>query len=126
MSATILVIDDDPFVARIVELSLARAGRFQVERAFNGQQGLDRLKTRRPDLILLDYEMPGLDGLETLRKIRSQARAGSLPIVALSGALQVRPRCAEMVAGCDAYLAKPFAHHALRQTILGLTAPAGG
>jgi CheY-like chemotaxis protein len=120
MSPVILVIDDDPFVAKIVELSLSRSGQFQVERAFDGEQGLHKLGARRPDLILLDYEMPGLDGLETLQQIRSQPEAGTIPVVAISGALQIRPRCAEMISQCDAYIPKPFEYNTLRQTIRGL------
>lgn len=113
----ILVIDDDPYLPRIIELSFGHIGHLKFCYAAGGQQGLQFAEANPPDLILLDYAMPGMDGLETLRRLRAHQRTARTPIVAITGALPTTHRCAEMISGCDAYLPKPFELTALSRVV---------
>lgn len=123
----ILVIDDDPYVLQILKLCLEALGDFSIHYAPDGRRGAKLVETCRPDLILLDYDLPGQDGLETLHVLRADARCASTPIVAITGALRLTQRCREMIQHCDAYLAKPFEFTHLRQVVLKTlaTRPAG-
>jgi CheY-like chemotaxis protein len=115
----ILVIDDDPYLPRIIELSLAPLGQCVCRFASSGRQGIQMAETDPPDLILLDFNLPGMDGLETLQRLRASQRVTRTPIIAITGSLLARtaPRCAAMIAGCQAYLPKPFDFDLLRQTV---------
>ncbi|MBI3240691.1 MAG: response regulator [Chloroflexi bacterium] len=104
----VLVIDDDPNLRRIVELCLARFGEFVFCFAENGWQGVQLADTGLPELILLDFDMPGMDGLDTLRHLRASKQTETMPVIAITGALRLSERCSEMVAGCNDYLFKPF------------------
>ncbi len=113
----VLVIDDDPLLQRIVELCLARLGKFAFCYAENGRQGIQLADTCLPDLILLDFDLPGMDGLDTLRRLRATECAERPPIIAITGALRLSERCAEMINGCDAYVPKPFDINGLCRTV---------
>ena len=113
----VLVIDDDPYLPRIIALSLAHIGDVKFRYATSGQQGVQLTEAEPPDLILLDYAMPGMDGLETLRRLRANPRTARTPIVAITGALHRTHRCAEMISSSDAYLPKPFNFAALSQVV---------
>ena len=113
----VLVIDDDPYLPRIIELSLAHIGDLKFRYAASGQQGMQLAEADPPDLILLDYAMPGMDGLETLRRLRANQRTARTPIVAITGALHRTQRCTAMISGCDAYLPKPFNFTSLGQVV---------
>ncbi len=113
----VLVIDDDPNLRRIVELCLARFGEFIFCYAENGWQGIQLADTGLPELILLDYDMPGMDGLDTLRHLRASARTENTPVIALTGAIRLNERCDAMITGCDDYLLKPFDFTRLGQLV---------
>ena len=113
----VLVIDDDPYLPRVLELSLAPISDLKFQYATTGQQGLQLAEADPPDLILLDYAMPEMDGLETLRRLRANQRTARTPIAAITGILRTSRRCAEMIAGCDACLPKPFDFAALRRVV---------
>lgn len=114
----ILVIDDDPYVLQILKLCLGTMGDFVIQYAPDGPRGLRLVAGGRPDLILLDYDLPGTDGLETLERLRSDGHLGATPIVAMTGALRLSPRCRELIVRCDGYIAKPFEFEQLRHTVL--------
>lgn len=113
----ILVIDDDPCLPRIVELCLGQFGPFKGRFAQDGHQGLHMAEANLPDLILLDFAMPMMDGLETLRGLRVHAGTACTPVVAITGSAHFSQRCAEMVAACDAYLPKPLRFNTLSDTV---------
>src|SRR5690242_19126532 len=101
-----LVVDDDAAVRD----SLARTLRFEgyeVATAADGQVALDAVAEREPDAVVLDVGMPGLDGLETCRRLRADGRP--LPILMLTARDSVGDRVAGLDAGADDYLVKPFA-----------------
>lgn len=121
----ILVIDDDIDLSRLIEVSLEAAGDLLVSRAPNGVRGAQMAAADPPDLILLDLEMPVMDGLDTLRRIRATEHTACTPIVAVTGSHQLAPRCAEMIAACNAYLSKPFELSALHNVVRSLLSSRG-
>jgi CheY-like chemotaxis protein/nitrogen-specific signal transduction histidine kinase len=104
--STILVIDDDPVVLTTI-VQLLRTDGYWVLAAPGGPEGLAQAKAESPDLILLDYRMPGMDGLAVLERLRSDAATRSIPVVALtSGTADDANRLVR--AGCIGYIPKPF------------------
>lgn len=83
MTKRILIIEDNNVLATVYGSSLSQAG-FQVSVANDGETGLDQISTFSPDLVLLDLMLPKIDGLEVLRRIRSDAGHASLPVIVFS------------------------------------------
>ncbi len=103
----ILAVDDDPEVLGTLSRALSREG-FEIGRATSGLEALKMLGARRPDLIILDIIMPGLDGLAVCRKIRSENQYNDLPVLFLTARGQTDDVVAGLDAGGDDYVAKPF------------------
>jgi two-component sensor histidine kinase len=101
--ARLLFIDDDKALARLVERALQRQG-FDVEHAINGEVGLTRISEGGIDVVTLDQDMPGLDGLETLQKIRASNAA--LPVVFVTASQDSRIAVTALKAGASDYLVK--------------------
>lgn len=80
---TILLIEDDPFLVDIYTIKLRESG-FSVESAFDGEEGLRKLKEKKPDLLILDIVLPNIDGWELLREIKSIKGSERLPVIVLS------------------------------------------
>ncbi len=107
MNRRVLVVDDDPTLLRIVAMYLGIEG-FDVATAANGEEGLGEVGKQRPDLIILDIMMPGMDGIETCRRIRADPISADIPVVmfsALSGDEDVER--ARLV-GANHLITKPF------------------
>ncbi|MEX1177133.1 MAG: response regulator [Nitriliruptor sp.] len=105
--ARVLIVDDDEDIRTYLDVTLALDG-FEVIEAESGQQALDQARRGDPDLILLDVMMPGMDGLEVLRRLREDARTAHLPIVLLTARGQAADTVEGLDAGADGYLTKPF------------------
>jgi two-component system response regulator MprA len=105
MGGTILVIDDDPKITRMLQRALILDG-YVVETASSGEAGLDAVRARQPDLVVLDILMPGLDGIEVCRRLRA---AGDTPILLLTAKDDVPDRVHGLDSGADDYMIKPFA-----------------
>jgi phosphoserine phosphatase RsbU/P len=103
----VLVVDDEVDISTILTLTLRRAG-FQVTAASDGIDGLSKLAEHTPDLVLLDVMMPRLDGLEMLRRIRSEPATSTMPVIMLTARAQVADRLVGFEHGADDYVAKPF------------------
>lgn len=101
---TILVVDDEPQIAEIATDYLRLAG-FDVITAGDGVRALEAVRGRRPDLIVLDLGLPGLDGIDVARSIR---RESDLPIVMLTARVQEDERLHGLEIGADDYITKPF------------------
>ncbi len=101
---TILVVDDDPNIVKILVRNLLLEG-YQTLEAQSGMQALDTVRTNPPDLILLDVEMPQLDGFETLRRLRM---ASEIPVIMLTVRAEVADKIQGLELGADDYLTKPF------------------
>ncbi len=107
MSAKILVVEDQEDNRRILRDLLASAGFTTVE-AVNGQEGVAMAERERPDLILMDIQLPGLDGYEATRRIKASPELRHIPIIAVTSyALSGDERKAYQ-SGCDGYVTKPF------------------
>ncbi|MBP2017756.1 two-component system phosphate regulon response regulator PhoB [Symbiobacterium terraclitae] len=103
----ILVADDDLDIARLVEFQLKYSG-YQVTLAHDGNTALDRARAGRPDLILLDWMMPGLDGMECLTALKSDPSLRHIPVILMTARAQQGDVQAGIAAGATAYLVKPF------------------
>ncbi len=104
--ATILIADDDPKLLNMARLTLIYEG-FQVITATNGREALAQIHTQPPDLLILDWLMPEMDGLEVLAQLR--ATGNSLPILMLTARAAIEDRVEGLDRGADDYLVKPFA-----------------
>ena len=102
--ARLLVVDDEPQMLKLLRRNLEARG-YQVTTADTGRDGLDQIGTRRPDLVLLDLNLPDIDGIDFIREVRQHS---SLPIVVLSAREAERDRVVALDAGADDYLSKPF------------------
>lgn len=103
-SANILVVDDEPQIRRVLRSTLTTQG-YVITEAKTGEEALESLRKERPDLILLDMNMPGMGGVETCREIR---RALDAPIIMLTVRNAERDKVAALDAGADDYVVKPF------------------
>lgn len=104
MDALVLLVEDDPSIREVTALGLRGAG-FEVVTAADGVEGLERWRTVRPDLVLLDVMLPRLDGLEVCRAIR---RESTIPIVMLTARADTIDVVVGLESGADDYLRKPF------------------
>lgn len=112
--ARILVVDDDPTVAEVVTGYLRRAG-YTVETVADGPAALERAALIRPDLVVLDLMLPGLDGLEVCRRLRA---TGPVPVIMLTARGDEDDRIAGLELGADDYVTKPFSP---RELVLRVT-----
>ena len=101
----ILIIEDEEKIARFIELELKYEG-YEVAKAFNGRDGLELVKTQPFDLVLLDIMLPGINGIEVLRRIR---QFSDLPIILLTARDAVVDKVTGLDGGADDYITKPFA-----------------
>src|SRR5829696_2007891 len=102
----ILIVDDEPAVADLIEAVLVGEG-YTVAIARDGAQGLLLARDWRPDLILMDVMLPGVDGGTAIRRLKSDPETAEIPIVAMSAGRTIR-RQSEELSDADAALAKPF------------------
>ncbi len=112
----ILVVDDDPMVATTIQRVLLPEG-YDVDVALGGAAALDHARDQRPDLVVLDLMMPGVDGLEVCRQLRAD---GNLPILMLTARSGTADRVRGLDTGADDYLVKPFAYAELLARVRAL------
>jgi DNA-binding response OmpR family regulator len=103
----VLVVDDDPTVAEVVLAYLKKAGHV-VQHAADGETALAMIGQRRPDLLVLDLMLPGVDGLEVCRRLRAEEAGRDLPIVMLTALGGEADRVLGLELGADDYVTKPF------------------
>jgi DNA-binding response OmpR family regulator len=109
---TVLVVDDEPTILELVRFTLEDE-QVTVLEAADGIEALERAHAARPQLILLDVQMPRLDGFEVCRRLREDATLAGVRIVMLTAAGQEADRARGLAAGADDYLTKPFSPLAL-------------
>jgi DNA-binding response OmpR family regulator len=114
--ARLLLIEDDSRIADFIRRGLIYEG-YQVHVAYDGESGLVAARDRPPDMVILDWMLPGLDGLEVLRRLRA---AGDVPVLMLTAKDAVADRVAGLEAGADDYLVKPFAFEELLARVRAL------
>jgi CheY-like chemotaxis protein len=105
--ALILVVEDNEANQLLASSVLEREG-FRVELAANADEALDRLRASPPDLILMDVQLPGLDGLSLTRRLKANQRTAAIPIVALTALAMMGDRERTLEAGCAGYIPKPI------------------
>lgn len=102
----VLIVEDESQIARLIELELGYEG-YQVDIAKNGKEALDKVEKFKPDLIILDWLLPEIDGLEVTRRIRSDGN--EVPVIVLTGKANLSDKVTSLDSGADDYLTKPFA-----------------
>jgi twitching motility two-component system response regulator PilG len=115
VSRTILLVDDSSTVRAVAASSLRKSG-YDVVTAESGEEALEKLAELNPGLILLDIKMPGLDGYEVCKRIRSNPTTRDLPVIMLSGKDAFYDKVRGRLAGCNAYITKPCSANVLRDT----------
>ncbi|MCA9977983.1 MAG: response regulator transcription factor, partial [Anaerolineales bacterium] len=116
MSARILVVEDEDRIREFINRGLTFEG-YRIDAAPDGQTGLDMARENPPDLVLLDIMLPGIDGLEVCRRIRS---VSDVPILMLTAKETIEYRVTGLDAGADDYLVKPFAFDELLARVRAL------
>jgi two-component system, cell cycle response regulator DivK len=105
--AKILLVEDNEMNRDMLSRRLERKG-FQVVMAADGQQGVDLAMSEGPDLILMDMDLPIVDGWEATRRVKADASTRGIPVIALTAHAMVGDRDKAMAAGCDDYDTKPI------------------
>jgi two-component system phosphate regulon response regulator PhoB len=126
MAQRILVVDDEPDLVELVRVNLAQAG-FEVDTAGDGRSALQAIRSRVPDLVVLDLMMPDMSGTEVCRVLRADPNFAGLPIIMLTARADEVDRIVGLELGADDYVTKPFSPRELRlrvQAVLRRGAPA--
>ena len=116
MTRTVLVVDDNEDNVRIMSSILLERG-YEVLMARDGGGALDAVRKHRPDLILLDVMMPGMDGMQVLDHIKADTRSSSIPVIMVTAKSQDRDVLAGYKYGADYYITKPFTSRQLLYAI---------
>lgn len=112
MAKRVLLAEDEPNIVASLTFLLERAG-FEVAAAMNGQAAFDAAIADPPDVMVLDVMLPGLDGMEILRRLRADAAGRNLPVVMLTAKGQREDRETALGAGADLFITKPFSNSEL-------------
>jgi two-component system, OmpR family, phosphate regulon response regulator PhoB len=123
----ILIVEDETSIREMIRFALARAD-FRVAEAANAQDARLRMADERPDLILMDWMMPGVTGIELTREIKAAPTTRDIPIIMLTARAEEEDKVRGLNLGCDDYLAKPFSFPELIariQAVLRRTLPGG-
>jgi CheY-like chemotaxis protein len=116
MSARVLIVDDNPTNLKLVAY-LVRANGYDVDTAGDASAALTAISANRPALILMDLQMPGIDGLELTRRLKGDAATRDIKIIAVTAYAMKGDEDKALEAGCDDYVTKPIDTRALPGTI---------
>ena len=119
MPASILVVEDESAIQELIAINLEQSGQRAV-RADSAEQALELIQAELPDLILLDWMLPGQSGLELARRLRGDARTKSLPIIMLTARGEEADKLRGLETGADDYITKPFSVRELQARIKAL------
>ena len=125
MAATILVVEDEPAIQTLIAINLRRAGH-EVVTALDAETAQRMVNEALPDLILLDWMLPGVSGLELARRLRADVRSRQVPIIMLTARGEERDKVQGLETGADDYITKPFSPRELLariQAVLRRRAP---
>lgn len=123
--ASILIVDDDPSIRKLVATTLEDVAGFELIEAGDGGEALDLAAQDAPAIVLLDIDMPGLDGLEACRRLRAETATADTTIVMLTAAAGEEAERAAEEAGADLFLTKPFSPLELLRLVSDLGDGAG-
>ena len=116
MSKKILIVDDEAELVKAVQIRLDQAG-YEVLVAGDGREGFDVARREKPDLIILDLMLPGMDGYEVYGLLKADTRYSKIPIIMFTARAQESDKKMGEEVGADAYITKPFDHQALLKKI---------
>ncbi len=108
MTRTILIVDDDPMIRKLIATTLEDISGYRLQEAGDGMEAVERAVTARPEIIFLDIDMPRLNGIEACRRLRSDPATASATIVMLTGDSGPQAQRRALDAGADLFLSKPF------------------
>ena len=117
MDATVLIVEDSPSVRRLIEVSVRPLG-VKIIAAEDGLSGLAMARSDVPDVILLDIGLPGIDGWEVLRELRSDPTTADISVIIVTAHAQPEVAAAAERRGADGFITKPFRPGHLREEIL--------
>jgi len=113
----VLYVEDNPANFTLVRRLLESTGNYEVAQAPTGEDGLDMLAQRTPDVLLLDLDLPGISGIEVAREIRRRDKWRQLPIIVVTASVMKRERVQAEEAGCNRFIEKPFDIALLRRVV---------
>src|SRR5512147_40569 len=119
MSAHILIVEDEEPLTVLLRYNLEREG-YEVDTIARGDDADTRLRERTPDLVVLDWMLPGLSGIELCRRLRARPETRSLPIIMLTARGEESERIRGLATGADDYIVKPFSVPELLARVKGL------
>ena len=119
--AKILIVEDNPANLKLALLLLHRVGH-EVLTAMDAEAGIALALAEHPELILMDIQLPGMDGLAATRQLRQNTASAAIPIIALTALAMKDDEAKALAAGCDAYIAKPLRYQELYAAIDSLLA----
>ena len=122
MKEKILIVEDNPQNMRLIEMTL-RAKNYTLLKATDGEEALDVAMRERPDLIIMDIQLPGMNGLEVTRKLRETPAFSHTPIIGVTAYAMKGDREKVIESGCDAYLSKPINTRELPEVIAEMLSP---
>ena len=108
MTPTILIVDDDPLIRKLILTTLQDVAGFDLREAGDGLAAIETATALRPDIVFLDYDMPRLDGIETCRRLRSDPVTADATIIMLTAMSDDPAQERAVSAGADLFLTKPF------------------
>ncbi|MGD9788341.1 MAG: phosphate regulon transcriptional regulator PhoB [Sulfuricellaceae bacterium] len=116
MAATVLVVEDEPAIQELIALKLRQAGH-RTQRALSAEEARNLIRDSQPDLILLDWMLPGQSGIEFARKLKADAATKAIPIIMLTARGEEEDRVLGLETGADDYITKPFSTRELTARI---------
>jgi CheY-like chemotaxis protein len=116
MAKRVMVVEDNPLNMKLVRTLLQLEG-YEVVEVTSGEEVLSAVAQRRPDLILMDVQLPGIDGLEVCARLKSDAQTAAIPVVALTSYAMAGDEKKAQEAGCDGYITKPIETQSFGSTI---------
>jgi len=106
--AKVMIVDDDPNIGLLVEMTLRKKGDFQIINCSSGEMALEAIAHDKPDIVLLDIMMPGMDGYEVCKAIKSSPDTKFISVIILSARREMGDKIKGMDLGADDYIVKPF------------------
>jgi two-component system, OmpR family, phosphate regulon response regulator PhoB len=116
VAATILVVEDEPAIQELIACNLELAGH-RTLRAGNAEQALDLLRSELPDLVVLDWMLPGMSGIDLARRLRAERRTQDVPMIMLTARADEHDKLLGLDTGADDYLTKPFSPRELNARV---------
>lgn len=116
MTANILLVEDEPAIQELLAFNVAQCG-YRVLLAYHAEEALSLINRALPDLILLDWMLPGMTGIELARRLRADQRTHNIPIIMLTARIDERDKILGLESGADDYITKPFSPRELMARI---------